>query len=494
MASTSAALPANGGITEGRLIGWEPCSFEQDLFLSSPIFETLFEGTRGPGKTDSLLMDFAQDVGKGYGAAWRGILFRRESKDLDDIIAKSTKWFSKLFPKARLMGGVGRQRWVWPDGEQLLLRIGHKEQHYWAYHGHEYPWIGFDELTAWKDPNFYHMMKSCCRSSHPKVPRKFRATTNPYGPGHSWVKAYLIDPCPHGVPFANAQGIKRLRIHGDLRNNPHLLQSDPDYLARILSDPNPQRRKAWSTGDWDVVAGGYFSDVWSREKHVLPDFTPPADWRRFLSFDWGFSKPASMGKWAVPQNNTVLRFPNRQVFFPKGSLVRFGELYTCEKDAETGVWKPNTGLQLSNADLGALMYRATRDGTYQNNVADPSIFTEDGADSVYTQLVKGAKKEAERQGKADGLPIFGPVDNSRIAGWQKMFGLFQEAAKDQAEGPGMWVTESCVHFIRTVPVIQRDLADPDDVDTDAEDHAADDGRYASMRTVKTAHIGKTRGG
>lgn len=439
-------------------------------------------------------MDYAQFVDKGYGPAWRGVIFRRESKDLDDIVVKSTKWFSRMFPKARLMGGTARQRWVFEGGEQLLLRIGYMEKHYWSYHGHEYPWIGFDELTAWRSLSFYHMMKSCCRSSHPTVPRHFRASTNPYGPGHAEVKAYWIDPTKNEVPYTNPKGIIRMRVHGDLRQNPHLLKNDPDYMARLESDPNPERVKAWVGGDWNVVAGGYFANVWNQEKHILPSFTPPKSWTRFLSFDWGFSKPSSLGKWAVAPEDTVLNFRNRQVFIPKGSVIRYGELYTCERDKDTGVWRPNVGLRMENEALGAEIFKVTRDAKFISSVADPSIFVEDGGDSIYTQLRKGAKAEAKKIGKPNqGLPEFQTVDNSRIAGWTKMTTMLKQAGKPIAETPGMWVTESCVHFIRTVPVLQRSDKNPDDVDTDGEDHTGDESRYAIMRVSKGVTFTTTSG-
>ena len=50
-------------------VAWKPHPGSQVRFLSCPVFECLYEGTRGPGKTDALLMSFAQFVGKGYGAA-----------------------------------------------------------------------------------------------------------------------------------------------------------------------------------------------------------------------------------------------------------------------------------------------------------------------------------------------------------------------------------------------------------------------------------------
>ena len=72
---------------------WEPLKGSQAKAMSCPCNHILYEGTRGPGKTDAQLMFFRQFVGVGYGAYWRGVIFDREYKNLDDLVAKSKKWF-----------------------------------------------------------------------------------------------------------------------------------------------------------------------------------------------------------------------------------------------------------------------------------------------------------------------------------------------------------------------------------------------------------------
>jgi hypothetical protein len=171
-----------------RLAAWEALPGSQKLFLACPIFECLLSGNRGGGKTDTLLMDFLQHVGQGWGAEWKGILFRTQFRDLRDVRDKSLKWFPMLCPGAKFLSSSQEYRWVFPDGEQLLFRHIRKPSDYQAYHGHAYPWIGFEELTNWADDAVYKLMMSCCRSTAIGMPRKVRATTNPYGRGHNWVK------------------------------------------------------------------------------------------------------------------------------------------------------------------------------------------------------------------------------------------------------------------------------------------------------------------
>ncbi len=160
---------------------WRPMPGSQEAFLAShPIFEVLFEGTRGGGKTDCLLMSFGMHVGKGFGSGWKGILFRQTYKQLTDVITKTKKWFPQIWPDAKF--NHSEHVWTWPSGEQLLLRQFQKADDYWNYHGHEYPWIGWEELCNWATDEGYKRMMSCCRSSTKGMPRMVRATTNPYGP------------------------------------------------------------------------------------------------------------------------------------------------------------------------------------------------------------------------------------------------------------------------------------------------------------------------
>ncbi|WP_217468820.1 terminase family protein, partial [Staphylococcus aureus] len=143
---------------------WCPQYGSQLAFLMAhPIFEVLYEGTRGPGKTDCLLMDFLQHVGKGYGSEWRGILFRQTYPQLSDVINKTNKWFKRIFPGARY--NKVEHKWTFPDGEELLLRHMKSPEDYWNYHGHAYPWIGWEELCNWADDKCYTVMMSCCRST-----------------------------------------------------------------------------------------------------------------------------------------------------------------------------------------------------------------------------------------------------------------------------------------------------------------------------------------
>lgn len=458
----------------GTEIVWAPQPGSQTIFLTCPHFEVLYEGTRGPGKTDALLMDFAQHVGRGYGRSWRGVLFRQTYKQLGDVIAKSRKWFHRAFPQARF--NASDHTWTWPDGEQLLLRHMKRPDDYWNYHGHEYPWIGWEELTTWSDLKCYDLMKSCCRSSDPRVPRKYRSTANPWGRGHNQVKARFIDPAPPGVPWTNDDGLKVVRIRGHWSENRILLAADPEYPKRIAAAAsNPEQAKAWLQGSWDIVAGGMFDDLWG-PKLILPRFPVPAGWRMDRAFDWGSTRPFSYGLWAE-SDGTPIELPGRTVHLARGTLVRVAEWYGWDGK------NPNTGLRMTDPDIGrGIVERESRWG-YRERIepgpADAAIFTAaaDGKSIAGALAAAGAEFTPSAKG-------------ARAPGWQAMRNMMQAGLEAPREEPGLFVVEDCRQWLRTVPVMPRSEKDPDDVDTDAEDHAADETRY-KITTKRIERVART---
>lgn len=475
---------------------WRPHPGSQQLFLTCPHWECLYTGTRGPGKTDALLMDFAQGVGRGWGADWRGVVFRHEYKPLAEVVKKSEKWYHRIFPRARFLRSQSDLRWVWPDGEELLLRAFKKPSDYWDYHGHEYPWIGWEELTSWPSLECYHVMKSCNRSSRKGIPIRYRGTCNPYGPGHNAVKAYFIDPAPAGVPFVAERSqvndlaaelgveipggaeLRTVTLHGIWSENRTLMAAQPNYPALIAaSAQNPEQAKAWLSDDWDIISGGMFDDVWDKSRHILPTFDVPRGWTIYRAFDWGSTKPFSMGWWARA-NGEEATLPNGIKFCPRrGSLIRCHEWYGW--DGKT----PNVGLKMTDSDIGKeareLEQRWGIHGRVKPGAADPSIFSATPGNTS----------------PADSMAAFGirfePADNSagsRKRGWSRMRDLMKQAGADRPEGPGLWVMEHCRQFIRTIPTLPRDEKNPDDVDTESEDHIGDEARYLVTSLAPPAKV------
>lgn len=418
-------------------------------------------------------MSFAQYCGRGYGDYWRGIIFRRNYKHLDDIISKSKRWFNQSAQKPRFLAGASSLKWVWPTGEELLLRAFEGPDDYWSYHGHEYPFIGWEELTSWPTIDCYESMKSCNRSSFhgdnlPPIPKLIRSSTNPFGVGHAWVKKYMIDPAPYGRIIEDNDGNKRVCLFGSIRENPHLGR---EYIQTLQSLTDKNKRKAWLEGSWDITSGGMFDDLWDTSKHAIHPFIIPPSWYVDRSFDWGSSKPFSVGWWALSDGTEAIMPDGTIRHFPRGTLFRFNEWYGC-----TG--KANEGVHMTARNVARGIIARERqmgmEGRVAPGPADSAIY------AVTDETSIGQNMELE------GV-YWNPADKksgSRKNGWELIRDRLDAVVnKDALEKPGIYIFNTCRDFLRTVPHIARDTRDPDDVDTDAEDHIADDTRYRVLATA-----------
>jgi hypothetical protein len=458
---------------------WCPLPGSQAQFVACPVYEALYEGTRGPGKTEALLMSFARFVGKGLGPAWRGIIFRQSYPQLEEVIQRTKLRFHSIYGIDKIKFNHSDLVWTWPGGERLLLRHMKNADGYWNYHGHEYPFIGWEELTNWPDDGAYTAMFACSRSSVPGVPRMVRSTCNPFGIGHNWVKRRFIDVSPRGVPYKDDLGNQRVAIHGNVTENEYLKRADPSYINRLRADTNPNRRRAWLAGDWEITSGGMFDDIWHTPTHELAPFKIPHSWKVDRSFDWGSSKPFWTGWWAQSDGTTVTLADGTERTFPRGSLFLIAEWYGW-----TG--KENEGIRMLATEVGKgirnkeeVMMDALWVGKRNANPgpADSSIFDLENGNCISDDMGRvGCYWD-----RADKSP------GSRKQGWEKMRQLMANSVENSRDEPHFYVFNTCRQWLRTVPTLPRDEKDPDDVDSRAEDHAGDGTRYRVWNTVRTLH-------
>jgi hypothetical protein len=442
-------------------------------------------------------MAYRKGVGRGYGAFWRGAIFDREYKNLDDLVAKSYKWFPKFGDGAKFLASKSDYRWVWPSGEQLLYRQVKRESDYWAYHGHELPWIGWNELAKYPTPALYNALMSCNRSSFlpdensprnpdtgtitdplPEIPLVVFATANPYGPGHNWLKARFVDVAPPGrvvrttVEVFNPRTQQRepvtktqVRIFGSYKENRYL---SPEYIAELEGITDPNKRRAWLWGDWDIVAGGALDDLWG--PHIIkPRFKVPSTWRVDRSLDWGSSHPFSVGWWAEANGESAEMSDGSMFCPPAGTLIRIAEWYGCTEIGQ------NTGLKLSARTVAEgikerekeLTAKGWVSGRIRPGPADNAIgnVTESGEDSIRKKMADVGVEWTD----SDKSP------GSRVNGLQLIRDRL-EAAKT-GEGPAIYAMDNCRAFGALMPTLPRDEDKPDDVDTEAEDHVYDEARY-----------------
>lgn len=508
---------------------WEPLPGSQTLALSCPAHIIVYHGTRGPGKTDAQLMRFRRYVGCGFGRHWRGIIFDREYKNLDDLISKSLRWFPLFNDGARFISSKSDYRWEWPTGEQLLFRTVKRATDYWSYHGQEFPWIGWNELTKYPTDELFEAMMSCNRSSFrpedftiidnetgevyvpPELPLEVFATCNPYGAGHNWVKKRFINVAPMGKIVSKSvnvfnprtqqrEDVVKTQVHlfGSYRENIYL---SPEYIAELegLSDKN--KKKAWLEGSWDIVAGGMFDDVWDSQQHIVKPFNIPKSWRIDRSFDWGSSAPFSVGWWAESDGSDYVNGDGQVCSSVRGDIFRIAEWY-----GSTG--KANQGLHMLANDIAAgIVERQIKWGIHSRvkaGPADNSIWDVENGNSIAVDMARSVKVNGSTYGgvawmRSDKSP------GSRKAGWLKVRtylsnGLRKYVLNKQGqkvriprERPGLFAFDTCPQFIDLFPILPRDEDDLDDVDSDAEDHIGDEVRYKVLSAGMGARSGRTTG-
>lgn len=435
--------------------------------------ELFFGGARGGGKSDFLLGDYAVDV-RSYGEAWQGILFRASYPELEELIRRGRQIFPAMYPGARYH--EGRREFLFPGGAVLKMRYLERDADADAYQGHQYAWIGWDELAKRATPYAYNALKACLRSAAPIPNKRIRSTGNPGGSGHQWVKAYFaIDRHPFGgLPLDDpASGMTRMFVRSRVQDNRILLANDPGYVARLRGVGSDSLVLAWLEGDWDAIAGAFF-DGWSAERHVVRPFAVPEGWTRFRALDWGFAKPFSVGWWAVasdPWRIAPAEAGGREIVVPRGALLRYREWYGV-KTKPDGTREPNVGLRLTAEQVAEGILARERPEERElirYGVADPSTFAQDGGPSIAERLF--------RAGVA-----FRPADNARVSRGGAMGGWDQMRARLAGDGerPAIFCFSSCEDSIRTIPSLQHDRDKAEDLDTDGEDHAADEWRYACM--------------
>lgn len=418
--------------------------------------ELLYGGAVYGGKSDFLLGDFAQDVPRPYGKYWHGILFRKSYKQLEDLINRSKEIYPQWFPGCKWTGSSKEieKAWIWPNGATLKMRHMDSDNDWEEYWGHAYTWIGWDELALWSNPTAYKMLKARLRSAQANIPNKrIRASANPGGAGHHWVRAYFkIDEYPLGSHIFEADdgsGMKRVFIRARLQDNKIGMANDPGYERRMEGVGSPELVRALKEGDWSIIAGSYFPEF-SETRHVVRPFEIPTYWARIRAMDWGSAKPFCV-LWAAVSDGSLHEIP-------RGWLVIYREWYGWNGE-------PNVGCKMNAERVGAGIRELEGGEKIADEVLDPAAFARDGGPSIAERLDLGFRR----------------ADNSRVASGGRMGGWDQVRARlDGTETPGLVIFSTCPHVIRTLPALQHDKHRPEDVDTEGEDHAPDTLRYLCM--------------
>lgn len=441
------------------MVLWSPQKRQAD-FLCRFEDEALYGGAAGGGKSEALVLEALRQVAV---PTYRALILRKTYPELSELVDRAHRYYPAAVPGAQW--SEARHEWRFPSGAKIYFGAMQHPNDRFKYQGRAYDYIAFDELTHFTQDEYMYLL-SRNRASGSGTRVYMRASANPGGIGHGWVKARFLTPAPPmqtiwepvslRLPDGTVQETRRSRVFvpSTVFDNQILLQNDPAYAARLAALPEADKR-ALLYGDWDAFAGQVFCEWRSdaahyadrRHTHVIDPFPVPKHWRIVRGFDFGYSRPFSVGWWAVSPDNI---------------LYRIRELYGC-----TGT--PNQGLRWEPARIAREIRAVERDdpnikGHTVRGVADPSIFDQSRGESVAEMM--------EREGI-----FFDPADNARIAGKMQ---LHHRLAFDANGVPGLYVFHTCNHFIRTVPALVYDTANVEDVNTAMEDHIYDETRYVAM--------------
>lgn len=460
----------------GHNVIWTPQA-KQAEFQRRGEFEALYGGAAGGGKSDALVIEPLRQV---HIPHFRGIILRKTFPQLADLIDKSMKYYRLAFPKA--VYNSANHCWTFPSGAKIYFGSMQYVKDRYKYQGRNFDFVGFDELTHFTWDEYSYLLQR----ARPNGPGTFvyvRSTANPGGIGHGWVKARFITAAPPLTtiweeveirkPDGSTVKLKRSRVFvpATVFDNQKLLDNDPNYIANLAMLPEAEKN-AMLYGSWDSFEGQVFRE-WKNDPehyddglwtHVIKPFPIPDTWKIWRGFDFGYSRPFSVGWYAAT---------------PEGKIYRIREYY--------GNKGANIGAQMNPAEIAGKICEIEREdpnlrGREIIGIADPSIFDQSRGESI-----------ADTMARHPHYVLWNPGDNTRLAGKMQ----FHYRMAFDKDGECMFqVFDTCQHFIRTIPTLVYDESNVEDINSDQEDHIYDECRYVLMESPispRTAEKPEPRG-
>lgn len=449
---------------DGREVIWTPQP-RQLLALQCPVDELMYGGQKGGGKSDYLIMcayeqmALAEAKFRSTGRLQRGraILFRKNLRHLDDLISRSKELFPSIDPQMGMNGWASQpKKWTFTSGYTFEFAHLDGPDDHEAYQGQEITALLFDQVEEVPFEVYLYLCGQVrSRDDDMRKLLMVRTTANPGGKYANWVKDYFVTPCKSGkiireevsLPSGRKHTVTKAFVPAKLADNKYLY-NDPSYEAR-LAMMLPHQREMYLAGNWDVVVGAFFAGVLDTKVHFISSFSIPASWELGAGMDWGTNAPAA---WEL-----AARSPDGDVFF-------IDEIYGPGKTGRI------FGERILNRFKNQRWSRERRwelEEIY--TVLDKSTWTGHGGE--------GGTAAVSMQNM--GIRFF-PAENtpgSRQVGVEQWI----ERLTIENGKPKVYIfVDRCPALCRALQTLAVDPHNPNDVDTDGEDHAYDGARYKLM--------------
>jgi len=429
--------PSTKEIVDEKII-FKPNDGPQTDFLAAPETDVLYGGAAGGGKSYAMLVDPLRFA---HRAAHRALILRRSMPELRELIDKSRELYPKAFPGCKFR--EVEKIWTFPSGAKLEFGFLERDADVYRYQGQAYSWIGFDEITHLSTEFSWNYLASRLRTTDPEITPYMRCTANPGGAGATWVKKRYVNPSEPNESFTGHDGLTRRFIPARLEDNPYL-STDGRYEQMLKALPAVQRKQLLE-GNWDVTEGAAFTEF-DMLAHVITPFEIPVGWERVKGIDYGYASESACVWGTVDPSD--------------GTLIIYRELY---RKGLTGV---DLAQMITNMEL--------IDPYSVPGVLDTAAWNRTGTTGpTVGETLQRAGHKLRR------------ADKNRIQGKIQI----HEYLRVQPSGrPKIQIFNSCPNLIRELQSLPLDKSNPEDVNTNAPDHAYDALRYLIMSRPKVNDI------
>jgi len=422
----------------------------QALFHFSDAEEVFYGGSAGGGKSYAMLWD-AIGKAKEYKNVRIGI-FRRSYPELEKSIIfrfladVPSNWY-KYNKQSHTVTFLS-------SGSVIDFNHCQYEHDVFKFQSAEYDFLYFDELTHFTEFQYKYLLTRL-RTTKKHIKPQIKSASNPGNIGHLWVKNRFIkvekedgtfEDAPIDIPMVrtdleNGQQFTTMFIPAKVEDNKYIMENDPTYISR-LERQDADTVKALRDGDWDVFQGQFFKE-WRKPIHVVNPYEIPKGWKKFRCLDWGFTNPACCLWIAIK---------------PDKSVVVYRELYVT---------------QTTTSDLSDEITNLTGEEEISYTVADPSMWSttqyEKGESIAYQMIISGI--------------ALVKADNNRISGANRVRDYLKINYDLKVPKANIEIFSSCFNLVRTLPALIHDERNPEDLDTNGEDHSYDALRYGLMSHV-----------